>query len=192
MRRSGTLTLVTVAEFIVETQWTLLILLLVAALVVGMVSSERFRNAILERNVRIGTDGFSLEHPPADPATLEAATATDEEIARVVGGVGEPADEAAVTAYRREVVEQLVEDAVHFGWRMKGIGYSRVPHADVDWDAEGGPRVRHSRGHGAVVWWLSKDTDHGGAQRERGEEAWEVTREYDSRHWRPPENDAQE
>ncbi|MFE5021726.1 hypothetical protein, partial [Streptomyces sp. NPDC056690] len=63
----------TPAEFIVETQWTLLLLIILLPLIIGMIANEEFRAAILNRRVSVSTSGIEMEPSPTLTATTIAA-----------------------------------------------------------------------------------------------------------------------
>ncbi|WP_062215809.1 hypothetical protein [Streptomyces sp. NBRC 109706] len=123
----------TVAEFIVETQWTLLILLLATVLTVGMVCSEKFREAVLKRNWRAGVDGISSE--------VAAPASTTEAIEAVVNPAPDDSGTEDSVSYRKGAVENLVKEAAQWGWRQARAGSDEPPAPGIDWEADGGPRV---------------------------------------------------
>ncbi|WP_059007642.1 helix-turn-helix domain-containing protein [Streptomyces specialis] len=137
----------TVAEFIVETQWTLLILLFLASFVLAMLFGKNFRAAVLSRTWRVGPDGLTSEAPAAldtedTVAALEAVTQSDAEIAETLAGdEGGPINEGDVAAYRREAIEELIREAVWAGWNTSQVGFTQLPPLEIEWDTEDGPRI---------------------------------------------------
>ncbi|MCK1813292.1 hypothetical protein MTQ13_03220 [Streptomyces sp. XM4011] len=135
----------TVAEFIVETQWTLLLLIILLPLIIGMIANREFRAAILNRRVSVSTSGIEMEPSAATTAALATATASDEEVAAAISEEeAEPAKPEEVTAVRREAVEELVREAAHFGARMQQAGYEPSPVPLIRWDAPKGPSIQHT------------------------------------------------
>jgi hypothetical protein len=73
------------AEFIVETQWTLLFLLVLIPLLVAMFASQDFRNTVFARRWKLGPAGLEVEPVPGpSPEDLRAATQSDDEIAEKI------------------------------------------------------------------------------------------------------------
>ncbi|MFB7900493.1 helix-turn-helix domain-containing protein [Streptomyces xiamenensis] len=134
----------TPAEFIVETQWTLLLLIVLTAFVLAMTTSKSFRNGVLTRRWKFGADGLEVEPLPGAADALEAVAATDEEVAQQIGDEGAGPEE--VSAYRREVIEDLVGKAASWGWRAHKHDFTDTPAVEIDWEAEGGPAIRPKRG----------------------------------------------
>ncbi|MFI9465718.1 hypothetical protein [Streptomyces xiamenensis] len=133
----------TPAEFIVETQWTLLLLIILLPLIIGMIANREFRAAILNRRVSVSTTGIEMEPSAAATAALATATATDEEVARALSADDEPAKPEEVTAVRREAVEELVREATRYGYEAAQGGSPVLTPPTVDWKAAGGPRIRY-------------------------------------------------
>jgi hypothetical protein len=132
---------VTPAEFIVETQWTLLLLIILLPLIIGMIANREFRAAILNRRVSVSTSGIEME-PTAATAALATATATDEEVAAAIREEeDEPAKPEEVTAVRREAIAELVREAGRYGHEGGKRGRLFPPALWVDWDAKGGPKL---------------------------------------------------
>ncbi|MGW7291876.1 helix-turn-helix domain-containing protein [Streptomyces xiamenensis] len=129
----------TPAEFIVETQWTLLLLIILLPLIIGMIANREFRAAILNRRLSVSTSGIEMEPTAATTLALATATATDEEVAAEAG-----ASDADVTVYRREAIEELMRTAAHWGWHQLQMGCRGPPDPIFNWDADGGPTIRYA------------------------------------------------
>lgn len=135
----------TTAEFIVETQWALIVLLALLTVTLAMVCSRSFRAAVLSRTWRIGPGGLTSELPPPNGEALQHATRTDGEVVEALGAGGDSAsaEQVDITTFRRGVVEALMRDAARWGWYQAQLGFRRPPDCHVDWEAEGGPRLRN-------------------------------------------------
>ncbi|MGW6695604.1 hypothetical protein ACWF62_17690 [Rhodococcus sp. NPDC054953] len=129
----------TALEFIVEMQWTFLLLIILVVLVVAMIRSKGFREAALNRRWKVGPSGLEVE--PITPAALQAATATDEEITAVAGD-----DEVDVTTFRREAVEELMRTGAHWGWYQAQMGFKNPPDPVIMWHEDGSPEIKFGVG----------------------------------------------
>lgn len=105
------------------------------------------------RDVRgkIGFTEFEALMPSKD--IVQAAAATDEELAALAGRQDPvssegPADDTAnaLTALRREVVEEVIRMSAQWGWDTAKMGFRTSPDPQVIWTEDGRPEIQFGVG----------------------------------------------
>ncbi|MGI5515314.1 hypothetical protein [Streptomyces sp. CA-106131] len=135
-----------VLEFISSLKWPVTLLILV-----GFTSwrarrnpelSKTLKTFFMSRNFRLQAFGADVEATRAEVETAAAgalAARTDEELAQAAEppASGEP----DVAQLRREAVEAVMTNAVHWGWTVARMGFQNPPNPVIQWNAEGQPKI---------------------------------------------------
>lgn len=133
---------VSILQFIVDIQWTLLFLVL---LIVGIVwvrrmpttTREAVRGALLARGIKASVGSLSLEvGAPANAETLATAAAPDEQIAQGLEPSETETEEEQVQQIRRSAIEQVMREAAEWGWNMAQAGAIVRPAPQIIWNGD--------------------------------------------------------
>ncbi|MFI0897102.1 hypothetical protein [Streptomyces sp. NPDC020983] len=147
----------TVLEFISSLKWPVALLAVFFWIARALKKNPGFRNWLkrwLEnRDVR-GKIGFAeLEALHRGSEVVQAAVATDEELAELARSDQSGADDnattdttSAVTALRREVVEEVIRTSAQWGWDTAHMGFRNPPDPQVEWTDDGRPVIRFGMG----------------------------------------------
>jgi hypothetical protein len=133
---------VSILQFIVDTQWSLLFLVLV---VVGIVWVRRMppetrlvvRGALMARGIKASVGSVSVEvGAPANVETLATAAATDDQLTKELEPSESETAEDQVQQIRRDAVEQIMREAAEWGWNMAQIGFKNPPIPQITWNGD--------------------------------------------------------
>ncbi|WP_042435599.1 hypothetical protein [Streptacidiphilus anmyonensis] len=131
-----------ILQFVVDTQWSLMLLVLV---VVGIVWVRRMspetrrvvRGALMARGVKASVGSVSLEvGAPANVETLATAAATDDQLTKELEPSESETTEEQVQQIRRDAVERLMREAAEWGWTTAQVGFTNPPVPQIAWNGD--------------------------------------------------------